>query len=175
MITREENKAKISHRISQQIETYVHASHSNIMSEKGHAEFLFAVLKHSRQKVNNTHLSAALNLKPSAANMRLVRLRRKFASNGAKVDGKDLKFLEKIFEINEGKVDIKGLAAELGLQYSAVSMRLTRLRAKIAEKNSLGKRRDKTEAIEVSVTASAFVSEMDGITIKEEMKQGHAG
>ena len=109
------------------------------MSEKSQAEFLFAVIKHSPKKVNIRHLSAALNLTVGATNMRMTRLKRKMLANDCKVKAGDLEFLESVFEINEGKTDIKKLAAELGINAGAVSMRLTRLRARIAERKGLGR------------------------------------
>jgi hypothetical protein len=96
------------------------------------AEFLFAVLKHTPTKLNTRHLAAQLNLKVGATNMRMTRLKKKLAASaGVKgVKAEDLDFLLKVVEMGGGKTDIKGLAEELGMKYSAVNMRLTRMRRK---------------------------------------------
>jgi hypothetical protein len=102
------------------------------MSKKAQAEFLFLVLKHSPDKVNIRHLSAACDLSVPATSMRVTRLKKKFENeNGAStVEAKDLEFLERMVEFSGGKTDVKALAAEVGLKPSAVNMRLVRLRKK---------------------------------------------
>jgi hypothetical protein len=106
------------------------------MSKKEQADFLFTVLKHTTLNLNVRHLSAACDLSLGATQMRMTRLRRKLEKGNA--EDADLEFLEKVWEFSGGKTDVKGLASELGLKTGAVSMRLSRLRKRIA---SAGRKR----------------------------------
>jgi hypothetical protein len=108
------------------------------MSKKEQAEFLFAVLKHTTLNLNVRHLSAACDLSLGATQMRMTRLRRKLKRGHAKIEEADLEFLEKVWDFSEGKTDVQGVASELGMKSGAVSMRLSRLKKKIA---SAGRRR----------------------------------
>jgi hypothetical protein len=106
------------------------------MSKKEQADFLFTVLKHTTLNLNVRHLSAACDLSLGATQMHMTRLRRKLEKGNA--EDADLEFLEKVWEFSGGKTDIRGLASELGLTTGAVSMRLSRLRKRIA---SAGRKR----------------------------------
>ena len=46
------------------------------MADQSQTQFLFTILKHSTIKLNTRHLSAALNVTPAAATMRMTRLKR---------------------------------------------------------------------------------------------------
>jgi DNA-binding MarR family transcriptional regulator len=102
------------------------------MSEKAHAEFLFAILRHSSLlKYDLRQLADHLQITPAATSMRITRLKRKLAKPTPDIEGKDIVLLEKLVEFSGIKPDIRGLAKELGLKPSAVSMRLTRVRKKL--------------------------------------------
>jgi hypothetical protein len=100
-------------------------------SEQSQTQFVFTILKYTTLKLNTRHLSAALNLTPAATTMRMTRLKRKLAQTDAKVMSKDWEFFVKVWEFSGGKVDLKAVAGELGLNVAAVSMRITRLRKKL--------------------------------------------
>ena len=105
------------------------------MSDKSqaNANFLFVVLRHTPLKYNLRALADSLGLTPAATTMRITRLKRKLTQPTAKVELKDERFFQKMIEFGSGKTDLKGVAAELGLKVSAVSMRLTRLRKKLGK------------------------------------------
>lgn len=102
----------------------------NAMSKKEQADFVFTALKHTTLNLNVRHLSATCGLSLGATQMRMTRLRRKLEKGDA--EDADLEFLEKVWEFSGGKTDVKGLASELGMTTGAVSMRLSRLRKRIA-------------------------------------------
>src|SRR5947207_4058415 len=101
------------------------------MTDQSQTEFIFTILKHSSIKLKTRDLSAALNLTPAATTMRMTRLKRKLAQSNSKVTTKDLEFFAKVWEFSGGKVNLKAVSEELGLNVGAVSMRVSRLRKKL--------------------------------------------
>lgn len=74
--------------------------------------------------------------------MRITRLKRKLAQTDTKVTTKDWEFFAKVWQFSGGKVDLKAVSEELGLNVSAVSMRVTRLRKKLG---IVGERKGESE------------------------------
>lgn len=101
--------------------------------------------------------------------MRITRLKRKLAQPTAKVELKDLQFLQKMVEFGAGKTDLKGVAAELGLKVSAVSMRLTRLRKKLGKTRGVRRGVGKAAKTEGSEEREVILVEDDnkGVELKE--------
>ena len=96
----------------------------------------------------------------------MTRLKRKLAQPGTKgVKAEDLGFLFKVVELSGGKADLKGLAGELGLKSSALSMRLTRLRKKFGQSGGVaGETGGVPEVVEEEVT----MEEGGGVKQEEE-------
>jgi hypothetical protein len=95
---------------------------------KSNAKFLLLVLKYTSSKPDISALADAINLTPAATSMRITRLKQKLEQS--RFDGHDMHFLEKLIEYSGGKVDLKGVAEEMGMKVTAISMRMTRLRKK---------------------------------------------
>jgi predicted transcriptional regulator len=93
------------------------------------AHFLLQVLKFT-PTINIPALAEKLNLSTAATSMRITRLKKKAADNRCDGQGQDFAFLAKVLECSNGKIDFKGLAEAVGMNNSAVRMRLTRLRRK---------------------------------------------
>jgi transposase-like protein len=89
------------------------------------------VLKHTPSKPNVRDLAAAMNLTPAATRMRITRLKCRLEEN--RFEGNDLPFLEKLIQYSGGTTNIKAIAEEMGMNPSAIRMRLTRLRKKFGD------------------------------------------
>jgi hypothetical protein len=100
----------------------------SIMAET-QALFLLQVLIFT-PSINIPAPAEALNLSTAATVMRITCLKKKAADN--RCNNNDFEFLAKVLECSNGKIDFIGLAVTVGMNNSAVRMRLMRLRRKFS-------------------------------------------